>query len=91
MNFVSYTELRNNLATLMDKVNNDHVPIMITRQNGKPAVLLSADDFRGYEETAYLLSNPVNAARLREAITDIEAGKVEYHDLLEVDEDEDQV
>jgi antitoxin YefM len=56
---------------------------MITRQNGKPAVLISLDDFKAYEETAYLMASPKNAARLNQAIADIEAGNIEQHALIE--------
>jgi antitoxin YefM len=45
MEVVSYSELRNNLAKIMDKVNEDHVPVLVTRQNRKPAVLVSLEDF----------------------------------------------
>ncbi|PQQ26466.1 hypothetical protein C6H66_09805 [Photorhabdus hindustanensis] len=38
-----------------DKVNDDHKPILITHQNGKPAITLSLEDFQTYEETAYLM------------------------------------
>jgi antitoxin YefM len=43
---------------------------MITRQNGKPAVLISLEDFKSYEETAYLMASPKNAMRLNQAIAE---------------------
>jgi len=52
---MSYSLFRSQLASTLDKVNDDHNPVMITRQNGKPAVLISLEDFQSYEETAYLL------------------------------------
>lgn len=42
-----------NLASTLDKVYDDHKPVLITRQKGKPAVLISLEDFQSYEETAY--------------------------------------
>ncbi len=83
MDTISYSAFRNHLASTLDKVNEDHVPILITRQNGKPAVVMSLEDFKSYEETAYLMASPVNAARLSEAIAEIEAGKATRHDLIE--------
>jgi antitoxin YefM len=83
MDILNYTTFRNQLSKALDKVNDDHIPIMITRQNGKPAVLLSLDDFKAYEETAYLMASPKNAARLNQAIADIEAGNIEQHALIE--------
>ena len=49
---LSYSAFRNQLAGVLDKVNNDHKPVMITRQNGKPAIVMSVEDFQSYEETA---------------------------------------
>ncbi len=83
MDTMSYSAFRSHLAGTLDKVNEDHVPILITRQNGKPAVVMSLEDFKSYEETAYLMRSPVNAARLSEAIAEIEAGKATRHDLIE--------
>lgn len=82
MDAVSYTRVRNNLAKILDKVNEDHAPLLITRQRGKPAVLMSLEDFDAYEETAYLLRSPRNAARLRRAIRALQAGKGRAHKLV---------
>ena len=83
MDTISYSNFRSHLANTLDKVNDDHVPIMITRQNGKPAVIISLEDFKTYEETAYLMASPKNAARLNQAIADIEAGKTVQHPLFD--------
>jgi antitoxin YefM len=83
MDTMSYSSLRNNLASTLDKVNDDHKPVIITRQNGKPAVVMSLEDFQAFEETAYLMASPKNAERLNKAITEVEAGKTIQHELLE--------
>jgi antitoxin YefM len=82
MNAISYTAARNNLAKTIDKVNADHAPVLITRQNGEPAVLMSLEDFHAYEETAYLMSNPNNSKRLRRAIRQLEADKGRVRKLI---------
>ncbi|UZE94418.1 type II toxin-antitoxin system Phd/YefM family antitoxin [Alkalimarinus alittae] len=41
MDALSYSEFRTHLADTLDKVNDNHKPILITRQNGKPAVVMS--------------------------------------------------
>ncbi len=75
MRSTSYSDLRKNLAATLDSVTNDHAPVLITRDRGKPAaVLISLEDFASYEETAYLLRSPRNAERLRESIRDLDAG-----------------
>lgn len=83
MDVLSYSSLRNNLASTLDKVNEDHVSILITRQKGKPAVIMSLEDFKSYEETAYLMSSPKNAERLSRSIAEVEAGKSKRHGMLE--------
>ncbi|MFM9912328.1 MAG: type II toxin-antitoxin system Phd/YefM family antitoxin [Methylophilaceae bacterium] len=75
MEAITYTDARNNLAKTLDKVNANHAPLLITRQNGTPAVLMSLEDFSAWEETVYLLRSPRNAERLSLAISDIEAKK----------------
>src|SRR3990167_2486518 len=75
MDTMSYSSFRSHLVSTLDKVNDNHKPILITRQNGKPAVVISLEDFQAYEETAYLMASPKNAERLNEAISEIEAGK----------------
>lgn len=86
MDAISYTTARANLAKTIDKVNDDHAPVIITRQKGKSAVLISLDDFNAYEETAFLMRNPNNAARLLKAVQAV--GQGEYT-TREISEDED--
>jgi antitoxin YefM len=82
MDAITYTSARNNLAKTMDKVNENHEPVIITRQSGAPAVLMSLEDFNAWEETAYLLRNPANAKRLGSAIAKIASGKAKQRALL---------
>ena len=83
MDTMSYSSFRSHLASTLDKVNDDHKPVLITRQNGKPAIVMSLEDFKAYEETAYLMASPKNAARLNQAITEVESGKTVQRRLLE--------
>jgi antitoxin YefM len=75
MEIVTYSETRANLKAVMDRVVNDHTPIAITRQRGKPVVMVDLDDWNSIQETMYLLSSPANAKRLMESIANIEAGE----------------
>ncbi len=83
MDAISYSSFRGDLAKTLDKVNADHTPVLITRQNGKPAVVMSLEDFHAYEETAYLMASPQNAQRLNRAIAEITAGNFTEHELAE--------
>jgi antitoxin YefM len=82
MDVISYTAARNNLAKTMDKVNERGTPVIITRQKGASVVLMSLDEFNAYEETAYLMRSPKNAARLNKAIAQLEAGKGKARKLI---------
>lgn len=75
MRTTSYSELRKNLARMLDRVHDDREPLIVTRDRGKPAaVLMSLEDFASYEETRHLLRSPANAERLRQSIAELEAG-----------------
>ena len=75
MRVTSYSDLRRNLAAALDRVASDREPLVITRDRGKPtAVLMSLEDFASYEETRHLLASPANAARLRDAIAELDGG-----------------
>lgn len=69
---ISYTSARANLAKTMNKVCEDHVPYIITRSNSEPVVMISLSDFEALQETQYLMNSPKNAARLAQAIDEIE-------------------
>jgi antitoxin YefM len=87
MKTTSYSELRRNLAGMIDRVNADHEPVVITRDRGKPAaVLMSLEDYASFEETRYLLRSPKNARRLARAIEELESGKGAERDLQEPDQ-----
>ncbi|HSW93138.1 MAG TPA: type II toxin-antitoxin system prevent-host-death family antitoxin [Gammaproteobacteria bacterium] len=83
MDAKSYSSVRKELARTMEKVCDDHSPLIITRKNARAVVMMSLEDFNAIEETAYLLRNPANADRLRESIKQAAAGKTLSHDLME--------
>lgn len=47
----------------MRQVNKDRAPVVVTSRCGKPVVIMSLDDYHALEQTAYLLRNPLGAAR----------------------------
>ena len=83
MQAISYSEARENLKSVIDKVVADRAPIAITRQRGEGAVLISESDWASIEETLYLLRSPKNAARLLEAVRGLENGEGEERELIE--------
>jgi len=83
MGHVSYSDLRQNLARYMDQAVDDRTPIVVTRQGGKGnVVILSEEEFAGWQETVYLLSNPANARRLLNSMREADAGLTTEHELI---------
>jgi len=75
MDAITYTAARANLAKTMDRVCDDHEALIITRNGEQSVVMLSLDDFKSLEETAYLLRSPANAKRLLAAVEALQTGK----------------
>jgi antitoxin YefM len=83
MDAITYTAVRANLANAMDRVCNDHEALIITRNKAQSVVMLSLEDYKALEETAYLLRTPANARRLLSAVAQLNAGKGSERDLAE--------
>jgi antitoxin YefM len=76
MKAITYTQARQNLASTMDRVCEDCVPITITRSGDQRAVvMLSLEEYDQLEETAHLMRSPLNAKRLVQAIGQLSRGK----------------
>ena len=67
---VSPNEFRANLARRFDEAESSRAPPLVTRTGRADMALLS----EGWRETAHLLSDPGNAARLLENIKALDAG-----------------
>ena len=65
---ITYTEARNNLASLLDQVVDDKEVIVIKRRERGNVALIAEDELSSLLETAYLLRSPKNAARLLSAL-----------------------
>lgn len=77
---VTASEARKKLFPLIEQVNQDRMPVEITSKRGD-AVLISVDDYRALEETAYLLRSPANVRRLLASLDQARAGVVQAHQL----------
>ncbi|MBI2737227.1 MAG: type II toxin-antitoxin system prevent-host-death family antitoxin [Rhodospirillales bacterium] len=83
MDVISYSRARQDLACLMDKVSDDRSPLIVTRRGSKSVVVLSLEEYRGMEETLYLMRSPANARRLLRSIKAAERGQVVPRALVE--------
>ena len=65
---ITYTQARDTLARLLDKVTENREIVIIRRRGGEDAALIAADELASLVESAYLLRSPANAQRLLEAL-----------------------
>ena len=71
----SYTSLRENLATILDRVTDDQEIFIVRRKGSRDVALVPAAELAGLMETAHLLRSPRNARRLLTALRRAESGK----------------
>jgi len=70
----TFSHTRQHLADTIDSVVKDHNPVLITRQNKEAVVMISLEDYKSMEETAYLMQSLNNVTRINEAIDQLESG-----------------
>jgi antitoxin YefM len=83
MQVVTFTEARNNLKTVLDRVINDADYTVITRRDAEDAVVMSLDSFNSLQETVYLLKSPANAIHLARSIEQFRSSEVTERELLD--------
>ncbi len=76
---ITASEARKQLFPLIERVNDDRIPVEISSRRGD-AVLLSRQDYEALEETAWLLRVPANARHLLESLAQARTGQREPHD-----------
>jgi antitoxin YefM len=71
----TYTKLRENLASVLDRVVDEQEVVIVRRKGSGDVALLPASELAGLMETAHLLRSPRNARRLLTALHRAERGK----------------
>lgn len=59
----------------LDAVINDYDTVIINRDGGTGAVLISLDEYNAIKETEYIMSSPAMMEAIREGERDIKAGR----------------
>ena len=81
MRVVNFSEARNSLKTVIDRVIDDADYTVIARRDAPDAVVMSLDHYESIMETMHLLSTPANAAHLAKSIAQHKAGKASRREL----------
>lgn len=76
MSTESLAKVKARLSEIIDRVEQQHERVVVTRRGREAAVILSIDDLRSLEETIAVLSDPATMRRLREADAAIAAGDI---------------
>ena len=79
---VNYSTIRNNLKDYCDKATDLFETVIVTRKNEKNVVLMSLEKYNQLEKMA---RNAEYLAMIDRGIAQLEAGKGQQHELIEVD------
>lgn len=82
MNIINFSEARNNLKDVIDRVVNDADVTVITRRDAPDAVVMSLDAYNSLLETVHLLSSPANATHLARSLSQLRAGEAKERELI---------
>ena len=83
MHTVSLNDARHDFEGVVARVLADAEPTIVNTPNGDSVVVIPLGDFEAWQETAYLLRTPANAAHLRASLAEADAGKTQRRDLIE--------
>jgi len=82
MNIINFSDARNNLKAVIDRVVNDADVTVITRRDAPDAVVMSLDAYNSLLETVHLLSSPANAAHLALSLSQLRSGQARERELV---------
>ena len=79
---VNYSTIRNNLKNYCDKATDSQETVIVTRKDEKNVVILSLERYNQLEKAA---RNAEYLAMIDRSMAQLEAGKGQEHELIEVD------
>jgi antitoxin YefM len=75
---ITASDLRANMAKVLDTIENDAEDLVVTRSGHEPLVVMLKSDYDAWRETEYL-SRGANGCELRRRMVEMERGRrVEY-------------
>ncbi len=82
---VNYSTIRNNLKDYCDRATDEAETVIVTRKNEKNVVLMSLEQ---YNSIMKAVRNAEYLTKLDQSIAQLEAGKGQQHELIEVEGNE---
>ena len=76
---ISYTSLKENMKSYMDRVTDNYETIIVTRKNNKNIVMLSEETYNNLMENLYVRENKANYDWLMESKAQLENGNYISH------------
>jgi antitoxin YefM len=71
----TYSEARQNLAKLLDRVVKDNEPVIVARKKRGSVVLVALSEWNSIQETLHLFSTRANARALLDAMDQADRGE----------------
>lgn len=77
------SDFRANIASFLDRIEQDRAELIVTRQNHEPCVVMPLSELEGLKETLHLLASRANAEHIFQSVAELDAGKGKARDLIE--------
>jgi antitoxin YefM len=81
---LSLSEAKMKLSWLVDKVNTTDEEVIITKNGHPAAVLVSPDEFEGWNETLLIRSDPAFLSEIKKGIRTLKQNKAKLYTLEEL-------
>ena len=81
----NYSTVRNNFKDYCDKAADEAETVIVTRKNEKNVVIMSLEQ---YNNIMKAVRNTEYLTKIDQSIAQLESGKGQVHELIEVDDDE---
>ncbi|MBP7114373.1 MAG: type II toxin-antitoxin system Phd/YefM family antitoxin [Candidatus Peribacteraceae bacterium] len=74
--FMTITEARKNLYAVVNEVEHPGVAVAITHNGTPKVVVMSFEEYEGWQETMAIMADPALDKELEEAMRDMKAGNL---------------
>jgi len=82
---ITEAALRERLADVLEEVAETQSHVFVTREEGRPLVVMSFDEYRSWAETIHLMRNPADYRRTLDAMAELDAGRGVERELIDPD------